>query len=274
MDESVAQPLISLTLTQEELDLVGRLLDVEGIPGLDVDGSDDPQQSDRVALGLLYAERSLRARELARIDNDGRLLLHEAVLATVSVCAYAEESVFVFHTEPGGTTSQYLGHRMEDTIVAHVVSEAGLHYLAILPDREALVEQVLSFCNLEDIPEAAGEGLRVSSAELAEAREKAAAGDVGGAAEALGRDGSDGRPAETVAHALAGPHEVSILVRASAVHEEQGPKFTILRVPEAAWCAVRDGDETSGADLLLQPIGSVALRKKLEDMLAAMAPTA
>src|SRR5687767_8156438 len=83
------RPLVSVALTQEELRLVSILVGSEGLPGLE---SLEGAPSDKQIADVLYGQRSLQARELAAIADDGSLAVHDVLLTMVGTAAYPEQS--------------------------------------------------------------------------------------------------------------------------------------------------------------------------------------
>ncbi len=84
----------SVVLSREEVLAILALLQVVYIPGLDR----DPIPSltvEQQATEILCGERSLRARELARMGVDGRIQVQRDILELIGTCGYAEGSLVV-----------------------------------------------------------------------------------------------------------------------------------------------------------------------------------
>jgi hypothetical protein len=232
--------VLSMLLTYEELSLTLRLVNAATLPGLRAPQS-VPLTDEQFAQGLVYAERSLRARELARITPDGNFVVHAALLSAVGVCAYADQALIVQHMQPDGTVVELYGSRKDDAVVAYTLPEPGLYQLSVLENSAILANQVLQACDCMNLKTANSSSITVADDILKQARELAEQGLVSEAA-ALLRGGNDQTSVETVVDALAAPHSVSIWI----VLERQADdtvarhELTVLRTADSAWLMTQE----------------------------------
>ena len=137
------------TLSHEELILLLHFIKADGIPGLDPDPIGDLNDIEKKRR-LIYAERALRARNMARIDEDGKLDLREELLAFAAVCAFPQQSLVVQHFPQPGNSSRFFGHLRVGVVVAHTVPEAPLHHFQFCEGINALIDKIITFCSFPD----------------------------------------------------------------------------------------------------------------------------
>ena len=266
MDTAAVEPLVEITLSREELNLLTWLVGAETLPGLEADPVENLSREQQ-AMGIIHAEHSLRARDLARLDDSGHLVVNNVLLIMVEACAYPDQSLFVFHTLPGGTTYQHFGYRRAETMVIHSVREAALHHLSLMPDQRTFIEQIVSLCEARQLPETGAEPITVDRDILARARDIAARGDAQGAEALLQEKGAEAQSASIVANALATPHKVSFIVHATQLGDAiQRRELTVLHGVDTAWGMVpADSDETQ--TYTLSPMTTKDLKQTLRSWL-------
>lgn len=266
-----AQPIVSVILTRQELQLLSMAIDAPGIPGLAPDSPDVPPAVS--ALALLQAEASLRARELADIDEAGGLVVHEAISAMVTIAAFATRSAFVFHIPPGQNAFEYYAHERDGVIVAHTPRDESLHVLMLL-DHESLVQQIVTFCECGDLAELEAASIVVSGDVLARARAAGESSGSGAALAVLRAQGTDSSSA-VLANSLGSPHNVSVItvVEGQSQWLEQR-EITILNSGDAAWLVEPrlDDDTASERMYVLTTVTSEQLRERLSAEIAAWRP--
>ncbi len=252
MAETNTRQIVEVILSREELALVLALIRADTIPGLGADplGELTPEQRN---LGLIFAERALRARELARLDANGQLLVQNALLNMVGACAFAQTSVLVQHHFPDGRPpAQYFGHIREGILVAHTLPDQALHRLALVPDRTALIEQIISVCQASNLPRMPAVEMQVERAALAQVREAAAQNQAAGAA-ILVQHGAEAEPAQQFAQSLAEPHHLAILQIVQIHPQDQMHLWdlTLLHTAQAAWLAYPLPNPVDGQDVYM-----------------------
>lgn len=241
----------NILLSREELLFVLDLLQADSIPGLDADplGELTPEQR---SLALIWAERALRARELAHLQEDGEVVLHNALLTAIGVCAYPQSTVFVYHwAADGDILTRYFGHMRGNNIVAHSRPEDVLHLFTLLPSKEHLVDQVLAVCEYEDVPAHQPFEFTVSSGDFARVRELAEAGEAEQAIDVLSNGGVAPEAAAAYVQTLADSPRVSIMQtlrqQENAAVEKQD--FTLIQNGHQMWLVSAASGETGDAPL-------------------------
>jgi hypothetical protein len=254
-DENKSEPL-NILLSREELSLVLSLLQANTIPGIDTDPLGEMTEEQQV-LASIFAGRALRARELARVKEDGELAIHAALLTAVGVCAYAQNTIFAYHwTDNGETFRRYFGHVRGDDIVAHTRPEDVLHLFTLIPSKEQLVESVLAFCEYEDSAEPQALEMIVPSDGFAQARELADAGDAQAAVETLTGETAATEIVQAFVDTLVKAPRVSVLQTLKQEDDETVRKrdFTIVQNGHHSWfiIPVADEDEAENQSLLIK----------------------
>ncbi len=227
--------LLRIILTYEELSLVLKLMNAATLPGLKPPQT-EPLTPEQEVQGLLFAERSLRARELARRTADNHLVVHAALLSAVGACAYADQVVIVQHIRANGEVIDLYGSVQDELVVAHTLPEPGLHQLSVLEDIAALATQALAACGCESLQPASGGSLTVTDEALRQTQELAQQGAL---REATARlvGAADAPFAAALVEALSAPHAVSIFLflRRQADGTIVPYELSVLHTAATAW---------------------------------------
>ena len=229
---------INILLSREELLLTLRAVQVESIPGIDNDplGNLTPEGLD---IALTVAGRALRARELAQVREDGTLALHNLLLTAVGVCAYATETIFVYHwLEDGDLPVRYFGHIRGDDFVAHTRPNDVLHLFTLLPSREKMVEQISQLCAWEDKGKSQQNGAySLEVANFGQVRQWAREGEVDTAVSHLKEHQANPAAATALVDTLARSPHVSILQMLKQQDDAQVAKrdFTVVQDQDHFW---------------------------------------
>lgn len=266
MTEDVTYEPINILLSREELLLVLELLQAESLPGLDADPLGELSPEGR-ELALTVAGRVLRARDLAQVGEDGQLSLHTALLTAVGVCAYSTNTVFVFHWPDGEESPiRYFGHVRGDDVAAHSRPEDVLHLFTLLPSRDQLIEQVLSFCAYQDGPQNELPEIGVAGEEFVHVRELAG---TGATEEAVGRLVASGAAEESAAAfvaTLADSPKVSIFQTLTQQGEGDVLRrdFTVVQGGQQTWFIGPTSDEMESPNLVIRSTN----KDEIESLLA------
>ncbi|XSG76967.1 hypothetical protein ACP8Y2_08145 [Herpetosiphon llansteffanensis] len=249
----------AVLLSREEFLLIVKLLNGEYLLGLEHDPllTLTPEQQ---GIALIVAERALRARDLAKISEDGNLLINEIVLHLAATCAFAEQTMFVSLTKPDDTTEQAFAHRFEDRIVVHSEPDAALHYLQSIQNVEQLVDRTLGFLKLNQLNEVAIaesiilEKLVIETA-LAAGKTKSAE-DI---SMLLRDNGVESATAIQLANVVAGRPSISTLYIAQLVEKEKvvSYDYIVIATTAAAWLMTATTDQQQ---FRLQPASTQQLR--------------
>ncbi len=239
--------LVNFTLSREELLFTLNLLEAPFIPGLDPDplGEFTPEQR---ALALTVAGRALRARELVQIHNGGEWVLHNALLAAVGSCAYAQSVVSLVHWPPqSDAPARFFGHLRDNVAVVHTRPADVLHRFALLPSKEQLITQTLAFCGYEDGGSAPAFELSVPGAVFVQARELAAAGETAQAVDTLAGSTTAPEAAQALAETLGSSPTASVLqtLKGQADGTVQKQDLTLLQNGQRAWLIMAAPDEAA-----------------------------
>lgn len=237
MKENTDLQHFSVVLSREELLAVLVALHATTIPGLEREPSGQltPEQE---AFAIVVARRALMARNLAQIQNDGTFLIHRELLRAVGTCAYARSSVLVYHWPSGEQTSlAFFGHVRENDVVIHTRPGLVLHRFTLVTSLQELVEQVLSFCEVEDAVADDIFDFFVPRQELADARQLASVADTSGAVSVLARSGvSEGDAAALIAAWAANPR-VSAMQTIARQNDQmvKAQEFTLIQDGQRVW---------------------------------------
>ena len=172
MNSDETQPLINFLLSREELILILKILKTDYLPGIDVDPIKGLTK-DQIGIGILYAERSLRARELARIMPDGNLAINDALLKAVAVCAFPNRSIYLHHFPADDLPVLGFGHMFDEAVIVHTLPEVGLHLFSILPNHISLVQQLMIHSKSTELQKFSADPIKISGITLSQTQEQA-----------------------------------------------------------------------------------------------------
>lgn len=213
-------------LSRNELLVILKLLAVADLPGLGPDPLGE-LSAEQQAYGMTVAERSLRAREMALVDQQGALLVQREVLELIGSCALAQGTLVVTDVRPSeNRANQWFGHRLDTTFVAHFLPDSALHQFNQVADRAALAALIGDFASWPDCPAAPLAALELTGAVLAAAREQAGQ-DGRTAARLLVEAGADAASAEAVAAILSSAHGVTVV---QAIHRRDADTAAVTSV--------------------------------------------
>lgn len=265
-DENGFEP-INILLSREELIFILDLLQANSIPGLDADPLGDLNAQQRT-MAMIWAERALRARELGRLDENGEVVLHHALLTAVGVCAYSSQAIFIFHwPEATAEPRRYFGHIRGDDIAGHTRPDDVLHQFSLLPSREHLLAQIFDFCGYANGSESADLTMTVSNSHFVRARELTSEGQTQAAADLLIGDTAPADTAAAFAGTLADSPRVSILQTLKQDGEDtvQKSDFTIVQNDKYTWFIAPAQDDE--ATLLVKTTDKSELETLLAELL-------
>jgi hypothetical protein len=250
-DQITSQPL-TVTLSREELLAVLEVLQATFIPGLDEDplGEMTPQGRE---LAVTVARRALEARELGQVGEDGQFLVHRAVLTAVGACAYSQSAVIAFHWPSGSEeATRFFGHLREGDVVIHTRPTDVLHRFALLPSRDALIGQLLDFCEAGEAGDEPAAEFKVRRDDFGRARDAATAGAPAEAAGILCETGADQAAAESLAATLAASPRVSVVqtLKGAGGQEIATREFTLIQNGGHAWWLLPQGGGAAAGDTL------------------------
>lgn len=139
---AVESAQLSVILSRDEVMVILKLIGAVTLPGLEeepIPGLTAEQQ----ALALIIAERALRARGLAMITDEGKLLVQAAVLRLVGICVLATRSVFVTTVaSETGAARQLIAHPHDGSWVLHERPSPTLHSFQLTEGTTRLVEAI------------------------------------------------------------------------------------------------------------------------------------
>lgn len=239
MTNIASSPIVNVLLTREEVRLLVGLLQAPSLPGLDVEPSSllSPEQE---AVGLIYAEKSLRARELARLQPDGRLGVNTTLLAIIETCVRPEQAVLVQHITEERRLEPLYGHSKQGLVVAYTLPEPDLFRFSILPDMATFLDRVMTTAHLQDFSLPNQQGVMeivANHTTLSTARQAAEQNGSDAATVVLEKAGVAQVVAQALAQTLAAPHRLTILTIFTTNPSEEVIKeqLTVIATSAQAW---------------------------------------
>lgn len=253
-------------LSREELLLLLNLLKAGYILGLEPDplGEGTPEQQART---LLQAERALRARELARLDEAGHLIVQNALLAAVGTCAYPLKNLVAHHFPPESPVQRCFGHAREDSWVFRYEPERGMYLFALHFDRESWLNHVVNHAKCGQLLGAGTAPLTLKGRTLSKARGLVGSSPTA-ARQALVEDGVPESEAEWLVAMLGAPHNITVFHTLSLQADNSLSKqeLTVVDAKDNSWILAEPA-ATAGTDTyVLTP----ATTQQLLDTLAAL----
>lgn len=244
MAQEIISPQATILLSVEEVRAVLNTLQAARIAGLDPDPLLELTPEQR-ALVLIVAERALRARALAQAQ-DGKLMLHRALLTAVGVCAYPQSVVAAYHWASGaGAPSQFFGHTRDNDAVSHTLPEPLLHHFALWNSKNALIEATLDFCEIQSVANPEPVEFEISSLTFAEAREQAVTGESVNAVKTLADGGVSVHAATALVQTLADAPRVSVFQTVKQISNPAAAtrEFTLMQNGHQIWWVMPTASE-------------------------------
>ncbi len=228
--------ILNILLSREELMLVLNVLEAPILPGIDADPVGEIDDSHARAM-LTAAQRGLRARGLARLDENGAFTLHNDLLENVGACAFADNALLVYHWGGKGTPPDRLfGHVRDGVMVTHTRPDPVLHLISRMPSREVFVDEVLAACLQNEQTATAARGFTLNNSQLRKARELAEGDGRETAKAALVSVGVAEDSADSFAKTLASQPIATIFQAVSAENGTVSRRdFTLLQDETNVW---------------------------------------
>lgn len=269
MDSSEVLSPTNFLLSREELILLLRLIDAVYVFGLEADPLDNLTEQQQ-AVGLLYAERALRAKGLAMLNEQGQLKIQRDLLEAVGTCAYPHKSIVTHHFAANALPIPCFFHLRDKSIIAHTISESVLHHLVLLADQQSLLNEILSVCCCETLPETVAIDINLKGEVFSQAHERAMKGEIQAAVDVLTVNKVNEVSAEIVSKMLSSSHNVSVIHILTPLPENSLAKreLTILHNTETAWLMVQSETDATNSTFTLQPITTDKFKTLLEDILS------
>jgi hypothetical protein len=217
----------------------------------------------------MWGERALRARQLAQVREDQSVVVHNALLTAVGVCAYSQNALFIYHW--GGNDeapTRYFAHIRGNDIAAHTRPEDVLHLFTLLPSKEYLLAQVMTVCEYEDVATSEFAEMTVTENSFVRARELVGKSDAQVAARLLVNDGAADEVAQAFVGTLASSPRISIFqtFKQEGDTAVQKGDFTVVQDNQHAWLIAPAASEDGNPSLLIKP----TTRDEIETLLAEL----
>lgn len=260
---------VAITLGQEELFYLMRILKFPSLPGL------NPRLMDQVEAPLLEllmaaAQRSLRAKGFVKITSEG-LEIEQAVLGILGFCARDPRSLIVSRTPDNEAAETAVYHLSPRLRVKHH-EDRGVHHFTLVPEESAILSDIMRLVNggvsvPATVPENAAE---LPARSLIAARVLAVLDDVDARADALRTLQEDGFSAEDIRQletfmreALIAAVSISYAVPAEKAQEIAASSFSALQT-RYGWYAMQLSDPSYEL-YRLEPLSGKAMRQTLTD---------
>lgn len=261
---NVVEQELSLVLSQEELFLILRLMNLQEMVGFRFTVAKGSEQHD---WALIHAEHSLRARDLAQIDSQGNLEIRQAVMMLVATCAFAQRTIVLSQFEmPDGQPFQVFAHASQGEYVLHQIPEPPLHRFTAYPEKGGLVTSLLDHSGCKTLVQIDLPQFELSRDLLADTREKIEHGELEQALSLLEQAGLSSIIAQTLCDTLKGTHQISVFHNFYRLQDGNliERSISILHSSDTAWLVV---DTEEGQKQIFYPISSDNLAQALESWL-------
>lgn len=246
---------LNITLSREELEFLLYLLKSGPILGFDPDPL-ERYSKEQTALSFAQAERSLRARDLADLDENGNVVVREAILLMAGTCAFPE-FLLAAHSFPStGEPKRIFWNGRAGVIVAHERPEPPLHHLYFLKGRDALLKEVLSFCKIEIRDKVSFGEFQITNRDLKIVREQVK-NSLKMAVKLLEKAGSSPDAAQEVCSVLSGEYVVTAFHSLVAQVEKEAiqESASLLVGRTSTWLLQNVNPET----VIAKPVGETEL---------------
>lgn len=233
---------LSVILSREELSFLLFLVKANFIPGMDSDpaGEPTPEQQKR---SLAEAERALRARDLAKVDENGDVAVREKLLLMAGVCAYSELTITLHQFPSQRQPRRVFWHIQSGVIVMHTRPEPPLHGLEFLLGRDGLHNNILQACQMINQPALSLPAINATNALVKTVRE-AAPQNVKQAVRLLVEQDVAEQSAQEICGVLSSEYIVSALhLAANQNGNTIRQSMTLLTGTSSSWLMTNTGED-------------------------------
>lgn len=206
-----AQPQLSYRLSREELLLLLALVKAKEIPGLDPDPLGDKLTKEQRAIGYVHAERSLRAREFARIGAKGSLQVDQRLLLAAATCAFPERMILAYHVPHRSLPVRYFGHIRRGVSVLHSKDMQPLHDLSFFRTPQEMIAKMVESCGLQTTKPSQAGSFVIPNDRVAQVRQAAETGKSSKARRLLESAGVEKSAARDFAGLLGDEHSLTVI---------------------------------------------------------------
>jgi len=254
----------SFLLSREELLLLLKLLNADYILGLTPDPLGELSAKQQ-AFAFIYAERALRARQLATVDEQGVLKVQRELLDIIGICVYPERSVVAHHILPNKQASLFTGHCREAQYAIHLIPEAALHHITLHPTSATFFNELIAFCRCQKLPEALTEGMFIDGETYKRLCESVSSGNELASLNLLLEQGVTHDSAQSFVTTLLAPHTISVVQFLNPLSTNSLAKreMTILQSESQAWLVVQSNRIDSDELVSIQPLTTQMLTRVL-----------
>lgn len=230
-----------ILLARDELRVVLQTLNAQTIPGLPAPTDMTPEQ---LTVANQVAQRTLRARRLAQLRDDGVLSVHLILLTAVGVAAYPEKTISAFcWDKPGGTLKRLYAHQRGRDFALHTLPEADIHRLSLLNDQARWLSYLMEFSGLVALPteETVPHQLVLEQTIFTTMQEMAYNGNVAQAVSYLANFDIPAEEARPLAETFTQEPRIAILQIITVGEGEQAPRkhdLSIIQSDDLTWLIV------------------------------------
>lgn len=188
-------PSLLITLTQDEVALLLRMMKADGTPSFRI-----PTGFDESAASA--ASRSLRARGIAHLTPDGQFQVNDGLMAVIGTGLSFAQLLAVSHQADDGSTHNSWFYIAPGLTVQHRVAEPGIHTFQTIPDGMTMLLALAAAMELRpDKAEIEPTQVTLPTEVWEMAREQLSAGNTQGAGAVLAEQGVSEAFARAVAEA-------------------------------------------------------------------------
>lgn len=136
-------PLVFLSF--DEIVYLCSLLERPPFVGLGVAAYGGEVTLEQRAYGLICAERSLRARGVARLDSTGNIQVQNDILNAIGIAAFAEQTYVLQKITEDSILDQISAYILADQTMLLFNPSPMVYGVVILPDREQLITEMTTY---------------------------------------------------------------------------------------------------------------------------------
>lgn len=262
-----ATTLQTIQLSDEELRLILYLTKLTDFPWLDEAALDPMLSDEQQAYGMMVAERALRSRKLARLNEDGALRIREDLLRLIGICAYAESSLYLTQILlPESVGVRFAVHQNGNERVFYQQPQPALHQFGRLGDWDEVIDGFVQRLGWPQNGESELDDALLVPADLLATVRAEAFEDREIAYDQLVAAGTPDPPAERLIDFLSKPHQLSVFQQIRRLGEELHLQaVTLLYTKEAQWLAVEVASDNDRHHYRLQPISAAERNRYLTE---------
>lgn len=261
--------MLTVKLGREELLLLLRIFHAPTLPGLEADPLSG-MSAEQVAIALVSAERSLRARGILRFDeSQKRIEVEPVTMALVGSCLQPQFSLLVTSRARGEDQKTCFYHVAPHLVIEHSSPDTGVYQFTGVATAKEMLPRIMGTLHLSQLAAWQCPSTRVQESVLLQVRDYAQAGEVEKSRTLLRAAGVADVTAEALIKTLRAPLLNASFVRVeySQPEAKQVQGFSILEGTDTLWALTPVQAQEGNLAIQIESVSAQTAQDHVRDLL-------